>query len=89
MGTRTCIRDSLFRLAGSAAQRCYTNDVAHSNKTSQDDQEVIPKEESSYRLANLFILIYILYLLFRQCRLHAYTFVNATEFIVSIKFWFT
>ncbi|CAE6076256.1 unnamed protein product [Arabidopsis arenosa] len=53
MGTRTCIRDSLFRLAGSAAQRHYTSDTAHSNKTSQDDQEVIPREESRYRYAGM------------------------------------
>ncbi|XP_010515978.1 PREDICTED: protein LNK2 isoform X2 [Camelina sativa] len=53
MGTRTCIRDSLFRLAGSAAQRHYTNDTAHSNKTSQDDQEVIPREKSRYRYAGM------------------------------------
>ncbi|XP_023637769.1 protein LNK2 isoform X2 [Capsella rubella] len=53
MGTRTCIRDSLFRLAGSAAQRHYTNGTAHSNKTSKDDQDVIPREDSSYRYAGM------------------------------------
>ena len=45
MGTRTCIRDSLFRLADSAGQRQHTSD-----KTSQDDQEVvIPEKKSRYR----------------------------------------
>ncbi|KAL1212528.1 Protein LNK2 [Cardamine amara subsp. amara] len=53
MGTRTCIRDSLFRLAGSAVQRHHTGDTAHSKKTRQDDYEVIPKEESKYRYAGM------------------------------------
>ncbi|KAF3493629.1 hypothetical protein DY000_02056171 [Brassica cretica] len=44
IGIRTCIRDSLFRLADSAGQRHHTSD-----KTSQDDQEAIPKEKSRYR----------------------------------------
>lgn len=48
MGTRTCIRDSLFRLAGSAGQRHHP-----SKKTSQDDQEVTAKEESRYRYAGI------------------------------------
>ncbi|KAF8091140.1 hypothetical protein N665_0452s0009 [Sinapis alba] len=48
MGTRTCIRDSLFRLANSAGQRHHTSD-----KSSQDDQEVIPKEKSRYRYGRM------------------------------------
>ncbi|CAH8353533.1 unnamed protein product [Eruca vesicaria subsp. sativa] len=53
MGTRTCIRDSLFRLADSAAQRHHTSDTSHSNKTSQDGQEAIPKERSRYRYGGM------------------------------------
>ncbi|XP_048592967.1 protein LNK2-like isoform X2 [Brassica napus] len=53
METRTCIRDSLFRLADSAGQRHHTSDTPHSNKTSQDDQEVIPQEKSRYRYAGM------------------------------------
>ncbi|XP_024013431.1 protein LNK2 isoform X2 [Eutrema salsugineum] len=53
MGIRTCIRDSLFRLADSAGQRHHTSDTAHSNKISQDDQEVIPSEKSRYRYAGM------------------------------------
>lgn len=49
MGVRTCIRDSLFRLAGSAGQRHHTSDSAHYKKISQDDPEVVSKEESRYR----------------------------------------
>ncbi|CAH8382686.1 unnamed protein product [Eruca vesicaria subsp. sativa] len=48
MGTRTCIRDSLFRLAESAGQRHHASD-----KTSQDDQEVTPKEKSRYRYGGM------------------------------------
>uniref|UniRef100_A0A0D3DT13 Protein LNK2 n=1 Tax=Brassica oleracea var. oleracea TaxID=109376 RepID=A0A0D3DT13_BRAOL len=49
MGTRTCIRDSLFRLADSAGQRQHTSD-----KTSQDDQEVvIPEKKSRYRYGGM------------------------------------
>uniref|UniRef100_A0A1J3FAQ7 Protein LNK2 n=1 Tax=Noccaea caerulescens TaxID=107243 RepID=A0A1J3FAQ7_NOCCA len=53
MGVRTCIRDSLFRLAGSAGQRHNTSDTAHSKKISQDDPEVVSKEESRYRYAGM------------------------------------
>ncbi|KAJ0255348.1 Protein LNK2 [Hirschfeldia incana] len=54
MGTRTCIRDSLFRLADSAGQRHHTGDTSHSNKkTSQDGQEVVPQEKSGYRYAGM------------------------------------
>ncbi|KAL0848012.1 hypothetical protein Bca101_021259 [Brassica carinata] len=53
MRTRTCIRDSLFRLADSAGHRHHSSDTAHSNKTSQDDQEVIPKEKSRYRYGGM------------------------------------
>ncbi|KAJ4885215.1 dentin sialophosphoprotein-related [Raphanus sativus] len=53
MGTRTCIRDSLFRLADSAGQRHHAGDTSHSNKTSQDDNEVVPKEKSRYRYAGM------------------------------------
>lgn len=52
-GTRTCIRDSLFRLADSAGQRHHAGDTSHSNKTSQDDSEVVPKEKSRYRYAGM------------------------------------
>ncbi|KAF8093716.1 hypothetical protein N665_0379s0010 [Sinapis alba] len=50
IGVRTCIRDSLFRLADSAGQRHHTGDTSHSNKTSQ---EVVPKEKSRYRYAGM------------------------------------
>ncbi|CAN6930068.1 unnamed protein product [Brassica oleracea var. botrytis] len=53
METRTCIRDSLFRLADSAGQRHHTSDTPHSNKSSQDDREVIPQEKSRYRYAGM------------------------------------
>ncbi|KAG2257994.1 hypothetical protein Bca52824_077288 [Brassica carinata] len=53
MGTRTCIRDSLFRLADSAGHRHHSSDTAHSNRTSQDYQEVIPKEKSRYRYGGM------------------------------------
>ncbi|CAN8254576.1 unnamed protein product [Cochlearia groenlandica] len=53
MGTRTCIRDSLFRLAGSAGQRNHTGDSAQSKKGSQCDHKVILKEESKYRYAGI------------------------------------
>ncbi|KAG2325007.1 hypothetical protein Bca52824_007735 [Brassica carinata] len=53
MGVRTCIRDSLFRLADSAGQRHHTGDTSHSNKTSQDGQEVASKEKSRYRYAGM------------------------------------
>ncbi|KAJ4895812.1 dentin sialophosphoprotein-related [Raphanus sativus] len=49
MGTRTCIRDSLFRLADSAGQRHHYA----SDKTIQDDQEVAPEEKSRFRYGGM------------------------------------
>ncbi|WZZ81716.1 hypothetical protein YC2023_102288 [Brassica napus] len=48
IGIKTCIRDSLFRLADSAGQRHHTSD-----KTSQDVQDAISKEKSRYRYGGM------------------------------------
>ncbi|KAK6933948.1 hypothetical protein RJ641_036842 [Dillenia turbinata] len=45
MRIRLCIRDSLFRLAQSAAQRHYASDTSSTNKSSRDENKVAGKEE--------------------------------------------
>ncbi|XP_010523384.1 PREDICTED: protein LNK2-like isoform X2 [Tarenaya hassleriana] len=55
MGIRLCVRDSLFRLAGSAVKRHHADDTARTNKTSCDEQEPFAKDEAreSNRYAGL------------------------------------
>ncbi|XP_068660749.1 protein LNK2-like isoform X2 [Aristolochia californica] len=43
--TRLCIRDSLFRLAGSAMLRHAVSDTSSKNKNSRDEKEVTANEE--------------------------------------------
>lgn len=49
MGIRLCIRDSLFRLAGSAVKRHHASDTTHTNRTSRDEQEAFAIEEARKR----------------------------------------
>ncbi|KAL2337153.1 hypothetical protein Fmac_011599 [Flemingia macrophylla] len=44
---RFCIRDSLFRLAQSAAQRHYASDTSSTNKSSREALEIAAREKSN------------------------------------------